>query len=87
MKSIQVDGIRVQSADYLPTTVRAEDGREYHVLGVVVQTMGVAIPVVPEPAEGVLGRRLCLLLGERVMDAAPPNKIAGVPLEIRGTGH
>lgn len=77
MNWIRVDAIKVEQRDYLPKTVKAEDGHSYHVLGVVVERTECGVPVVA--CEAVLGRRLCVLLGNRVADPPAPEKAGGAP--------
>jgi hypothetical protein len=74
MKTVQIDAIKVESPEGLPDVIRAADGHKYLVIGCMGEQTTCDFP-----AGGVEtnGRRLCLILGYRVADPAPPEKAAG----------
>jgi hypothetical protein len=82
VKYITVDAIKVGPQDGLPETVQTPEGR-YCVLGVVVAQTTCKVPLMVAESSG---RRLCVLLGERVPDPPTPDNPAGPTIEQRGRG-
>ncbi len=83
MKTLWVDAIRLEAVHGQPEVVQAADGRQYHVLGFGTEQLAVALHV---EASVPPGRRVYLILGERVADPPAPDKAAGPTPEQRGSG-
>lgn len=82
MKYVTVDAIKFGQQQDLPETVQTPEGR-YYVLGAVLAQTTCNVPLMSgEPS----GRRLCVLLGERVPDPPMPDNPAGPTIEQRGRG-